>query len=123
MSNIKPGPDEMPILTLADRRAAEADRVQFPPEVSAAAKYNGLDGAHLSVQALRTHLDDLTMRLDRGWDRVGRPFKPMQRRTLQTQADAVATCIELLTVNGNYYRERHESLARLRPLSTGPLPG
>lgn len=115
MSNIKPGRDEMPILTLADRRAQAQpmDRDQLPP------KFGGADGAYLCVQTLREHLDSLTMRLDRGWDRPGHPFKPMQRRKLDIQADAVATCIELITRGGNFSRERGEALARLRPITHG----
>ena len=86
MSNIKPGKDEMPILTLADRRAAQGmSRDQAPP------KFGGADGAYLCVETLREHLDRLVLRLDRGWDVPGKPFKPMQRRKLDIQADAVAT--------------------------------
>lgn len=114
MSSIKPTRDEMPILTLADRRAQQA----APAAPKFAGLATGQEAAELSVATLRERLDNLTMRLDRGWDRTGHPFKPMERRKLEIQADEVATCIEILTVNGNYYRERHEAMARLRPLTT-----
>jgi len=65
------------------------------------------------VTALRAQLDTLTERLETGLF-FGKVMRPMQRKKTDDQADAVATCIELLVLGGNYSTERAESLQRVR---------
>lgn len=77
-------------------------------------KYGGLDGAWLCVQVLREQADRITLWLDRGFERPGKPLKPMRRKILDAQLDATCTCIELLTQHGNYSAERSAALARVR---------
>lgn len=71
------------------------------------------------LAVLRDHADKLTLRLLKlnrernevgGWKRRGLASK---LRKLDAQLDAVCTCIELLTVNGNFARERSDSRCRV----------
>lgn len=59
-----------------------------------------------AVQVLRDHADSLARRLK------NLPLRPMQRTRMETQLDTVCTCIELLTVNGNYAAERLAAIQR-----------
>lgn len=85
----------------------------------APAKFAGLadphdDAAELSVATLREQADKITLWLERNAIYAGKWLKPMQRRKLEAQLDATCTCIELLTIDGNYSAERSESLVRVR---------
>jgi len=89
------------------------------PQITGCEKY---ETGVACVAVLRAHLDNLTLMLDRNFEYAShKPIKPRRRATLEAQADAIGTAIELLTHNGNYSRERHDSLARVRR-GTTPAP-
>lgn len=74
------------------------------------------DTGAAAVAALRVRATDLARKVlaGEGFVASAKKARPIDRAQLSAMLDTTCTCIELLTVNGNYARERSEALARAR---------